>query len=224
MNKLINVIAIDGPAGSGKSTVAKNVAEALRYLYIDTGAMYRALTLKAVENKIDLTNERALTALSENIDIALKEENGRPKVYLDGVCVTDKIRDLSISEQVKHIARVEGVRANMARMQRALGENAKGAVMEGRDIGTVVFPDARFKFYLDASFDERVERRYKELKGKGMNVSKDMVKNDLEARDMTDKARKAGPLKKADDAVLIDTTPLSIDDVTKQVLGYINKR
>jgi CMP/dCMP kinase len=217
----MNVIAIDGPAGSGKSTVAKSVAKALGFLYIDTGAMYRALTLKAIMAKIDLKNEPRLIKLSENTDIRLETEDSSLKVFLDGENVTDKIRDLSVSEKVKYIARVEGVRKNMVKLQRAMGETAEGACMEGRDIGTVVFPDAKYKFFLVASFDERVRRRFKEFEDKGIKVEKESVAKDLKERDHTDMARSVGPLKQADDAVLIDTTNMTIEEVIADILRRI---
>jgi cytidylate kinase len=135
----VNVVAIDGPAGSGKSTVARRVAAALNYLYIDTGAMYRALTLKAVTQGLDLGDGKALEGLSSRTEIILKDDQGALKVFLDGVDVSNRIRDLDISEKVKYIAGVEGVRANMVKLQRKLGLEAKGSAMEGRDIGTVVF-------------------------------------------------------------------------------------
>ena len=138
--------------------------------------------------------------------------------------ISDKIRDLSISSKVKFIARVKGVRESLVVMQRELSQKYKGAVMEGRDIGTVVFPDAKYKFFIDASFEERVQRRLAELRAKGHPVTREEVSEDLKQRDHTDKTRKAGPLKKAKDAVFIDTTDLSIDEVVKRIVQHVNKK
>ena len=193
INRKINVIAIDGPAGSGKSTVAKGVAKKLGYLYIDTGAMYRALTLKALEENVDIHNEDLLIELSRNLDVRLETKNGSLKVFLEGEDVTDEIRTLSISQKVKFIARVKGVRQNMVRLQRTLAQNSTGSVMEGRDIGTVVFPDAKYKFYLDASIEERVKRRFKEFESKDINVSLADIEKDVRERDHTDKTRDVAP-------------------------------
>jgi len=220
MREKAHIIAIDGPAGSGKSTVAKEVARALGYLYIDTGAMYRALTLKALRQNLDLGDKGVLIQLSVDTGIELHGNYDSQKVFLDGEDVTGKIRDLSVSEKVRYLARIDGVRENMVKIQREMGQRSKGAVLEGRDIGTVVFPDAKYKFYLDASFDERVSRRLKQLTEKGKMVSMEEVSLNLKERDHSDMTRKVGPLKKADDAICVDTTDLSI----KQVIEYILER
>ncbi|HPM42474.1 MAG TPA: (d)CMP kinase, partial [Candidatus Omnitrophota bacterium] len=154
------VIAIDGPAGSGKSTVSKRIAKALGILYIDTGAMYRALTLKAMRHHLDMNDAERLSELARSTEIELEEKSGELKVYLDGEEVSGLIRTPELTNNVKFIARVPGVRHEMVRLQRMAGE-LKSAVLEGRDIGTVVFPDADFKFYLDASVEERANRRFK---------------------------------------------------------------
>lgn len=217
------VIAIDGPAGSGKSTVSKLVARRLGLLYIDTGAMYRALTLKAMRNGIDLKDERALTALAKSTIVDLKETSGVLRICLDGEDVTGSIRTPELTNNVKYIARVPGVREEMVRLQRSIGEKS-GAALEGRDIGTVVFPDADYKFYLDADPDERVLRRYKELVASGQAVTLSGIKKDVVARDDSDMKRSVGALRKAPDAIIIDTTKLSIDEVVKKVLSYINTK
>lgn len=217
----IEAVAIDGPAGSGKSTVSRRVAEQLGYVYIDTGAMYRALTLKALNEGADLTDEKALIRLSEEIDLELTPSNrpGRTiNVVLDGKDVSEEIRSMAVSEKVKFIARVAGVRKNLVKLQRGMAASAGGAVMEGRDITTVVLPGASHKFYLDASFEERVGRRLNELKSKGVFVTRREVEEDLKMRDHTDRTRKAGPLRKSDDACLLDTTEMSIDEVVERIV------
>jgi len=214
------IIAIDGPAGSGKSTVSKLIAKKLGLLYIDTGAMYRALTLKAMRSSLDLTDEAALVALAHSTKIDLKAGTGAITVYLDGEDVSALIRTPELTKNVKFIARVAGVRGEMVRLQRAIGEKA-GSVLEGRDIGTVVFPDATYKFYLDADVEERARRRYKELVESNQKVSFDDLKKDVVVRDESDMKREVGALKKADDAISVDTTDLSIDQVVEKILSYI---
>lgn len=220
--KKTNVIAIDGPAGSGKSTVAKGVAKELGFLYIDTGAMYRALTLKAVNEGLDLSDKAALLALSKNTSIELADSGGILKVYLDKEDVSEDIRTMEVTTKVKHLASLKGVRENMVKIQRKLG-TSRGAVLEGRDIGTVVFPDAAYKFYLDADFKTRIMRRWSELKEKGISASLKEVKEDLEHRDSSDMAREVGALKKAEDASVIDTTDMTVGEVVKQILDAVKK-
>ena len=216
------IIAIDGPAGSGKSTVAKEVAKRLGFLYVDTGAMYRALTLKAINKGLNLKDEKALIALSENMDIELKTLDGSLKVYLDKHDVTDEIRSMKVTTSVKHLASLSGVRINMVELQRRLSRKAaSGAALEGRDIGTVVFPDALHKFYLDATVETRVGRRFDELKEKGVSVSREEIKDDVMTRDKTDMTRLAGPLKKAADAVVIDTTGMAVNEVVERIIKLV---
>jgi len=215
------VIAIDGPAGSGKSTVSKRLAKKLGLLYIDTGAMYRALTLKAMRGKLNLEDEGLLTDLARTTTIDLKEKNGDGlEVFLDGENVAGLIRTLELTNNVKYIARVPGVRAEMVRLQRSIGER-HGAVLEGRDIGTVVFPDADYKFYLDADVEERARRRHKELIGQDKALTLDDIRKDVLMRDESDMKRNVGALKKAPDAIIIDTTDMSVDKVVEKLLSYI---
>ncbi|MDP2913026.1 MAG: (d)CMP kinase [Candidatus Omnitrophota bacterium] len=216
------ILAVDGPAGSGKSTVSKILAMKLGLLYIDTGAMYRALTLKATRSGMNLEDEDVLTKLAHGTKIDLKESIGGLKVLLDGEDVSGLIRTPELTDNVRYIAKVPGVRKEMVRMQRAIGEN-RGAVLEGRDIGTVVFPDARYKFYLDADEKVRVKRRYDELMGMGQKVGMGDIKKAVSSRDASDIKRAVGALKKADDAVYIDTTELSINEVVDKILLYIGK-
>ena len=215
------VIAIDGPAGAGKSTVAKELARRLGYAYLDTGAMYRALTLKALRKKEDLEDESALVALAKKTSIDIdRDEKKSLKVLLDGEDVTEAIRSNEVTKNTAYIARTPGVRALMVKRQREIGK-AKNVVVEGRDIGTVVFPQAAKKFYLDADFKERSQRRIAELKNKGSDVSETSIASDLRERDTKDLTRAVGPLKKADDAIRIDSTNLSIEEVVAKILNLI---
>jgi len=211
------VIAIDGPAASGKTTTAALVAERLGYLYVDTGAMYRALALKAIEAGVRPDDAPALEALARGTEIALRAEGRRARIFLDGRDVTGEIRRPDVSDGASRIAEHPGVRARMVEMQRALGAEG-GVVMEGRDIGTVVFPDADVKIFLVASAGERARRRHDELFAKGTAPELESVRREIEERDRRDSGRAASPLKRAEGAVEIDTTELSIDEQVKAVI------
>ena len=222
-----NAVAIDGPAGSGKSTVSRLVAERLGFLYIDTGAMYRALTLKVMRGNVDFGDEEGIIKLSRGLDLVLVPSDDPKRsirVILDGEDISEKIREMEVTTNVKHVARIGAVRKNMVALQRRMASGTGGAVMEGRDIGTVVLPRSRYKFYLDASFDERVQRRLAELRAKGHPVTRGEVVDDLKQRDHTDKTRKVGPLKKAKDAIFIDTTDLDIEQVVSKIVQYVKER
>jgi len=216
------IITIDGPAGAGKSTVAKQLAEKLKLSYLDTGAMYRALTLKAMRQDIDLEDEDALVALAQETTIDLENHASKMKVLLDGEDVSDAIRTVEVTNKTFYVARAPRVRAIMVKWQRAIGR-AKGVVAEGRDIGTVVFPQATNKFYLDANVDERSRRRIDELREKGHDVDADKLTAELKERDNKDLTRSVGPLKKSDDAVFIDSTHLSIDGTVEEILKHIKQ-
>ncbi len=215
------IIAIDGPAGAGKSTIAKEVAKRLGYMYLDTGAMYRSLTLKALRQHIDLNDEEKLAALARATTIDLKiGQDHTLKVLLDGNDVTEEIRTAEVTNSTFYIARLGKVREVMVERQRAIGQTAN-IVAEGRDIGTVVFPNAFKKFYLDADFEERTKRRFLEMKNKGVEVVSHDVQKDLEERDTKDFTRKVGPLKKADDAIVIDSTHMPIPEVVQTVINNV---
>jgi CMP/dCMP kinase len=219
------IIAIDGPAGSGKSTVTKLLSKKLGFLHIDTGAMYRALTLKTLETKTDIKKSRAVAALARKTKIDLREDaHGPLKIYLDERDVSREIRQPQITRHVSDIAKIPGVRKVMLQLQRKVGRE-HDCILEGRDIGTAVFPDADIKFFIDAQFKERVQRRYKDMKDLKINgVTLTDVAADLSNRDTIDSTRKCAPLKKALDAIHIDTTHMSIDEVVKKLLKEIKAR
>lgn len=217
------IIAIDGPAGAGKSTIAKKVAKSLGFLYIDTGAMYRCLTLKVLNTGIDLADTEKIIECARNTSIdLLSGADGSLKVLLDGQDVSVQIRGAGITKVVSDIAKVREVRDVMLKLQRNLGQ-AKDSVLDGRDIGTVVFPGADKKFYLDADFCERVRRRHKELNEMGQKIDLTEVEEDLRNRDTIDSTREVAPLKKAEDAIYIDTTDMAIEEVVSKVLNNISR-
>lgn len=216
------IIAIDGPAGAGKSTVSKMLAKRLGFLYIDTGAMYRALTLKAIESKVDINDIDTIVNMAHNTAIDLiNNPDGSLKVLLDGRDVSKEIRQPFITKTVSDIAKIKGVRVVMCDLQRKLGKQ-KNSVLDGRDIGTVVFPDADKKFFVDADFKTRVLRRYKELIALGEKVAVSDIEKDLHNRDTIDSTREFAPLKKADDAIHVNTTDMSIEDVVVYLLKASN--
>ncbi|MFA5005016.1 MAG: (d)CMP kinase [Candidatus Omnitrophota bacterium] len=217
------IIAIDGPAGAGKSTVAKILAKKLGFLYIDTGAMYRALTLKALETDTDIANTEKMGLLAEGANIDLRNDpDGTLNVFLDGKDVTADIRVPRITKFVSDVAKIKWVRQVMVKLQRELGQRGN-SVLDGRDIGTVVFPDAQVKFYIDASSSERVNRRYKEMLTLGQKIVIQDVEKDLTNRDTIDSTRECSPLKQAVDAVYVDTTNLTIEEVVEVMLKHINQ-
>lgn len=216
-------IAIDGPAAAGKSTVAKIVAENLSYIYIDTGAMYRSITYKAIKNDIDLNDEQKLTDLLMDTQIDLKPGNDGQLVFIDGQNVTQEIRQNDVTSSVSIAAKHRLVRGEMVKRQQELAHEG-GVVMDGRDIGTHVIPDAEVKVFLLASVEERAKRRHTENMGKNIPSDLDQLKTDIALRDKLDSEREVSPLKKADDAVEIDTTSLSINDVAGKILGLVSER
>lgn len=215
-------IAIDGPASAGKSTVAKILASDLNYIYCDTGAMYRVLTLQALRHDVDVEDESKLVALLKNTDITFEPDGNQQKVFLNGENVTTDIRQPDVTNAVSAVSAHKGVREELVRRQQVIAE-AGGIVMDGRDIGTAVLPDAEVKIFLVASAKERAERRYKENISKGIETPLEVLQKEIEDRDYKDSHREVSPLVQADDAVLLDTTSLSIDEVVGKMKEIILK-
>ena len=209
-------IAIDGPGGAGKSTIAKQVAKALDIDYIDTGAMYRAVGYKLIRDDVDMYDKDALSAMLDATDIDFS--GGR--TILDGEDISDRIRTQEISRKASECSALAPVRAKLVELQKKMG-STKSVIMDGRDIGTVVLKDAELKIYLTASAEERAERRYKELILKGEDISYEKVLADMQERDYNDMHREITPLRKADDAIELDTTGMSIDEVTEYILRKV---
>ena len=210
------VIAIDGPAGAGKSTIAKLVADKINYTYIDSGAMYRALTLKVLESSMDLQDKEAIIGISEIVDIDFKEKS----IYLDGEVVDKQIREERINKNVSYISAIPEVRRNIVQLQRRISQG-KNVVMDGRDVGTVIFPNAFLKFFITASLEERAKRRCTEIEDNGTQADLHDIKSQIEKRDYIDTNREDSPLIQAEDAILIDSSGKSIEEVLKEVLTYI---
>ncbi|MCY0884327.1 MAG: (d)CMP kinase [Firmicutes bacterium] len=212
------IIAVDGPAGAGKSTVARRVADALGFLYLDTGAMYRALALKALATGADLRDEEALVRLLQETDLVLTAEpGGQVRVWMDGQDVTDELRRPAVNAAVSQVAGFGRVREEMVRRQRGLARGGR-IVVDGRDIGTNVFPQAPFKFFLTASLETRARRRQQDLARMGYHVDTATLAEEIRHRDALDAARPYGPLRQAPDAVVIDTTDMEVDAVVAEIL------
>ena len=211
------VIAVDGPAGAGKSTIAKLIAEKLNINYIDTGAMYRAITYKCLQNNIDINNEEKVIKIAKDCEIDFKDNN----IYLNGEILKDEIRTMEVSNNVSNVAKIKEVRYLMVDVQRNIWK-VSSVILDGRDIGSYVFPNADYKFFLVATPEERGKRRYKELVNKGYDVNLEEIISDIIKRDEIDSNREFAPLVKADDAIEIDTTGKSINEVVQSVLSKIN--
>jgi len=217
------IITIDGPAGAGKSTVSKTLAKKLDYIYLDTGALYRALAYKTLKFKISLDEISALADLCSKTIVTLKNIEGQMKVYVDGEDVEEKIRTEEVGLAASKISTFPVVRERLLDLQREAGAQG-GIVAEGRDMGSVVFPHADYKFYLDANLEERIKRRYKELLGKNASVEYKSIQKDMFARDNQDKQREIAPLKASDDAIIIDSDNLSVSEVVEKIIFYISKK
>ena len=210
------IIAVDGPAGAGKSTISKLIAKKLNINYIDTGAMYRAVTYKCLSKGVDVKNEEAVIEVAKRTDIDFRDNN----IYLDSKVVNEEIRTREVSANVSDVAKIKEVRYLMVDVQREIGTR-NDVILDGRDIGSYVFPNADYKFFLVATPEERGRRRYKELCEKGFEGTLEEIIKDIEKRDEIDSNREFAPLKKADDAIEIDTTGLGIDEVVEAVVSKI---
>jgi len=217
------IIAIDGPAASGKSTTARLVAEKLGYTYIDSGAMYRAVTLKALEEGIPTTDFKAVADIADKADMRFEWKNGKMRFFLDGRDVSDAIRTHQINVHINPVAANTEVRKILVKKQRALGKEG-GVVMDGRDIGSVVFPHAQLKIFMEASPEERARRRVLELQERGIKVNYKEVYQEILSRDHADTTRSYGPLIKSPDAVSIDTTNLSIEQQVQKIYDLARER
>jgi cytidylate kinase len=217
------IIGIDGPSGAGKSTVARSLARRLGYVYLDTGAMYRAVALKAKEKSIPPDDETALFSLASSLQISFVAQKEGTHVLCDGQDVTEGIRLPEISRLASEISKRRAVREALVQKQREMGRGGR-VVLEGRDIGTVVFPEADTKFYLDAETEERARRRFKELVEKGVEVNFKETLEEVSQRDHNDMSRELSPLKKADDAIFIDSTHRSVEEVVEEMVRIINER
>ncbi len=223
MPRITWIVAIDGPAGAGKSTTARRAAEALGFAFLDTGAMYRAATWWALHNGVDLDDAAALAASTEAMQLEIAEAGGRQRVTVGGRDVTEAIRTPEVTRLIYRVDQNPAVRRRLVALQRELG--ARGpTVAEGRDIGTVVFPDAACKVYLDASLDERTRRRARELEARGIAVDFDALRAEIHDRDEKNKNRQQSPLRQADDAVLVDTTAMSPDEVVHAIVRLARER
>lgn len=211
-------IAIDGPAGAGKSTIARRVAKEKGYIYVDTGAMYRAMALYLLQNKVDMKDEAAISAGCQNADITIKYEDGEQQVFLNGKNVNGMIRTEEVGNMASVSSANQDVRKKLVELQQKLAKTSD-VVMDGRDIGTCVLPDANVKVYLTASSKERANRRFKELTAKGESCDIDTIEKDIIERDHRDMTREISPLKQAEDAVLIDSSNMTIDEVVKEILN-----
>lgn len=216
-------IAIDGPAGSGKSTTAKEVAKRLGYVYIDSGAMYRAVTLNAIERNIPTTDDKRMVEIAANTRIEFKTDNSQTIILMEGRDVSNLIRTPEVNNRINPVAANPEVRRILVKKQQELGKDG-GIVMDGRDIGTVVFPDAELKIYMEASAEERAKRRFLEFKAKGIGIEYEEVLEEIKTRDRADTSRKHGPLRVAPDAVVLDTTNLSVDEQVEKVLELAKER
>ena len=217
------IVAIDGPAGSGKGTITKQVGKKLGLMNIDTGATYRCVALGMIENKIELDEIEKIVDLMDKMEIEFKQDGESELVFLNGENVTKDIRSKEVTKFVTPVAKIKEVRAKLGDLQRKMAED-KDVIMEGRDIGTCVFPNADVKIYLDATPEERAKRRYLENQEKGIDMSYEEVLESIKTRDENDKSRDIGALKIAQDAIYVDSTNLSIPEVCKKIVNIIEQR
>ena len=215
-------VAIDGPASSGKSTISKLIAKENHFVYLDTGAMYRVVTLAVLRNNISLDDYEAIEKLVQTIEIGFSMQDGKQSVFMNGEDVTDEIRSVEVTRNVSAVSALKEVRARLVHLQQEIAEN-HSIIMDGRDIGTVVLPQAEIKIFLVASVEERARRRFIENQEKGIEMSYEELVEDIRRRDHIDSTRKESPLRKAEDAIEIDTTTMTIEDVVKTVTALIQK-
>ena len=215
-------IALDGPAGSGKSTIAKAISKKLNILYLDTGAMYRAFGLMAHKLGVDTTNASEVETIVDKVNVSVKYENGSQRTYLNGEDVSEAIRENVISMKASQVSAHQSVREKLVELQREIASNID-CVLDGRDIGTHVLPYAEFKFYVTASLEVRTERRYNELVAKGQTVDKEALKNEIATRDYNDSHRKFAPLRQAEDAIYLDTSLMTAEEVVNFVLTKVKR-
>ncbi len=218
------IITIDGPAASGKSTAARLLAEKLQAVFLDTGAMYRAVTLAAMEAGADMEDERQLLGVLEKNRFRFAYEDGKMKVFIDGLDVTERLREPEVTANARYVASATTARRKLVEMQRDYAANCEKVVTEGRDQGTVAFSDADIKFYLVAEVGERTRRRQAELAARNKKENFEQIKKSIEDRDNSDRSREVGPLKPADDAIVVDTTDLSIEKVVEKLLNCIEEK
>ena len=215
-------VAIDGPASSGKSTISKLIAKENHFVYLDTGAMYRVVTLAVLRNKISIDDHEAIEKLVQTIEIGFSMQDGKQSVFMNGEDVTDEIRSVEVTRNVSAVSAIKEVRTRLVHLQQEIAEN-HSIIMDGRDIGTVVLPQAEIKIFLVASVEERAKRRFIENQEKGIEMSYEELVEDIRRRDHIDSTRKESPLRKAEDAIEIDTTTMTIEDVVKTVTALIQK-
>ena len=215
-------VAIDGPASSGKSTISKLIAKENHFVYLDTGAMYRVVTLAVLRNNISLDDHEAIEKLVQTIEIGFSMQDGKQSVFMNGEDVTDEIRSVEVTKNVSAVSAIKEVRTRLVHLQQEIAEN-HSIIMDGRDIGTVVLPQAEIKIFLVASVEERAKRRFIENQEKGIEMSYEELVEDIRRRDHIDSTRKESPLRKAEDAIEIDTTTMTIEDVVKTVTALIQK-
>lgn len=217
------IVAIDGPAGAGKSTVARRVAEKLGYVYIDTGAMYRAVAWKVTENKLAISDHAKITSLAKTLGVRFELVDDQQHIFADDEDLTEAVRTAQATRLSSPVSAIAGVRKRMVELQRKMGEEG-GVVMEGRDIGTVVFPNAEVKVFLTASAAERARRRSLELNQKGVEADPETIAAELKERDLRDSSRTHAPLKQADDAVLLETDGMTVERVVDAVVAIHNEK
>lgn len=223
MNTHKIAVAVDGPAGAGKSSISKIVAKKLGYLYIDTGAMYRSVTWAVLHNHIDVNNQKAVEALLPELDLTMEASDDSCKVFIAGQDVTDFIRTPQVNNAVSIVASYKGVRQYLVERQRLMAE-AGGVILDGRDIGSVVLPNAELKIYLTASVEARAMRRYLEVKGTVNEQSLEDIKDSVMQRDDMDKNRKESPLIQVEDAVLVDSSEMTFDETVEHILHLVQER